>query len=75
MIGLARKGRMPVRNITILGSTGSIGTQTVDVVRRLGPERAQIVALTARSNVSLLSEQAAKTPTASLSLPWSQAEM
>lgn len=49
------------RRIALLGSTGSIGTQTVDVVRRLGPERAQIVALTARSNVSLLSEQAAST--------------
>jgi 1-deoxy-D-xylulose-5-phosphate reductoisomerase len=41
-----------------LGSTGSIGTQTLDVVARLGPERARIVGLAARRNVPLLVEQA-----------------
>jgi 1-deoxy-D-xylulose-5-phosphate reductoisomerase len=49
------------RRIVLLGSTGSIGTQTLDVVRRLGPQRAQIVALAARSNVALLAEQAHET--------------
>ncbi|MBC7806209.1 MAG: hypothetical protein H7145_08665, partial [Akkermansiaceae bacterium] len=39
------------RKIVLLGATGSIGTQTVDVVRRLGMERAQIIALSARRNV------------------------
>jgi 1-deoxy-D-xylulose-5-phosphate reductoisomerase len=45
------------RRIAILGSTGSIGRQTLDVVRAF-PERFQVVALAAHSNVSLLAEQA-----------------
>ncbi|MBC8137949.1 MAG: 1-deoxy-D-xylulose-5-phosphate reductoisomerase [Fibrella sp.] len=49
------------RKIVLLGATGSIGTQTVDVVRRLGAERAQIIALSARRNVGLLAEQARET--------------
>ncbi len=48
----------PVR-ISILGSTGSIGTQTLDIAR-LFPERLKIVVLTAGSNVDLLSQQAAE---------------
>lgn len=47
-----------VRQIVLLGATGSIGTQTLDVVRRLGPERARIVGLSANRNVSLLASQA-----------------
>ena len=46
------------RRIVVLGSTGSIGVQTLDVVRRLGPARAQIIGLAARRNVELLAEQA-----------------
>lgn len=38
-----------MKKIVILGATGSIGTQTVDVVRRL-PERLEIVGLSARSS-------------------------
>ncbi len=45
------------RRIAILGSTGSIGRQTLDVVRAF-PERFQVVALAARSNAALLAEQA-----------------
>lgn len=45
------------RNIAILGSTGSIGTQALDVVRE-HPENFEIYALTANDNVSLLIEQA-----------------
>lgn len=45
----------------MLGATGSIGTQTVDVVARLGVDRARIVALAARQNVGLLTEQAHRT--------------
>ncbi len=45
------------RRIALLGSTGSIGQQTLDVVRSF-PERFQVVALVARSNVRLLAEQA-----------------
>jgi 1-deoxy-D-xylulose-5-phosphate reductoisomerase len=45
------------KRIALLGSTGSIGQQTLDVVRCF-PEQFQIVALAARSNVSLLAQQA-----------------
>ena len=45
------------RNIVILGSTGSIGTQTLDVAARLGPERVRVVGLAARGNVALLAQQ------------------
>jgi 1-deoxy-D-xylulose-5-phosphate reductoisomerase len=44
------------RRIALLGSTGSIGRQTLDVVRRF-PEQFQVVALAARSNVQLLAQQ------------------
>lgn len=43
--------------ITILGSTGSIGVNTLDVVRQLGEDYA-IDALTGHGNVALLAEQA-----------------
>ncbi len=42
--------------LTILGSTGSIGTSTLDVVRH-SPEQFQIHALVAGSNVDVLSSQ------------------
>ena len=42
-----------MQHITILGSTGSIGTSTLDVVAR-HPDRFQIVALTANSQADLL---------------------
>ena len=45
------------KNISIMGSTGSIGTQTLDIVRRF-PERFRVVALTANSNWELLAKQA-----------------
>lgn len=45
--------------IAILGSTGSIGTQTLDVISRL-PERFDVVALAARHNRTLLAEQVAQ---------------
>src|SRR5436309_7968629 len=44
------------RRIALLGSTGSIGQQTLDVVRCF-PEHFRIVALAARNNVALLAEQ------------------
>lgn len=44
------------RRIALLGSTGSVGRQTLDVIRRF-PDHFQIVALAARSNVSLLAQQ------------------
>jgi 1-deoxy-D-xylulose-5-phosphate reductoisomerase len=42
--------------ITLLGATGSIGTQVLDVIRRM-PERFHIEALAAGCNVSRLAEQ------------------
>lgn len=45
------------RRVTILGSTGSVGRSTIDLVAR-EPERFPVEALTAQSNVALLAEQA-----------------
>ena len=45
------------RRITILGSTGSIGCSTVDLIER-NPGAYEIEALTAHSNVAKLAEQA-----------------
>ena len=42
--------------VAILGSTGSIGTSTLDVVAR-HPERFEVVGLTAHRRVDLLVEQ------------------
>lgn len=47
---------MSRRTISILGSTGSIGTQTLDVVRRHA-ERFRVVGLSARNNVAQLAAQ------------------
>ncbi|HEY7125692.1 MAG TPA: 1-deoxy-D-xylulose-5-phosphate reductoisomerase [Ktedonobacterales bacterium] len=44
------------RKIAVLGSTGSIGRQTLDVARSF-PQHFQVVALAARNNVALLAEQ------------------
>ncbi len=46
-----------VKRIAILGSTGSIGCNTLEVVAQF-PERFQVVALAAGQNVELLLEQA-----------------
>lgn len=47
------------KQITILGSTGSIGTQTLDIIEEY-PERFKAVVLTARRNWQLLAAQARK---------------
>ena len=47
------------KGLAILGSTGSIGTQTLDVVER-HPGRFSVEVLTAQNNAKLLIEQAAK---------------
>lgn len=49
----------PVKNIALLGSTGSIGTQTLEIVEE-SPDRFRIEVLTARRNARLLCEQAKK---------------
>lgn len=47
---------MPTRTLTILGSTGSIGTNTLDVVCR-NPDRFRVFALAAGRNIDLLAKQ------------------
>ena len=49
----------PLRHIAILGSTGSIGTQALDVIDR-HPDLFEVDLLTANNNSSLLIEQARK---------------
>jgi 1-deoxy-D-xylulose-5-phosphate reductoisomerase len=46
-----------VKRVAILGSTGSIGVQALDVVSRF-PDRFEVVALSAGKNVARLAEQA-----------------
>jgi 1-deoxy-D-xylulose-5-phosphate reductoisomerase len=55
-MGVALMAEVP-RRLAILGSTGSVGRQTLDVVRAY-PEHFQVVALAARGNIPLLAEQA-----------------
>ncbi|MBN1891802.1 MAG: 1-deoxy-D-xylulose-5-phosphate reductoisomerase [Clostridiales bacterium] len=45
-----------MKKISILGSTGSIGRQTLEVIRRF-PDRFEAVALSCRTNTTLLKEQ------------------
>lgn len=47
---------VPQRSLTILGSTGSIGTQALSLVK-MHPERFRIAALSAHNNAELLFEQ------------------
>lgn len=51
---------MSPRRVTVLGSTGSVGTSTLDLLARAeqGPDAVRLVALTAGRNVALLAEQA-----------------
>ena len=46
----------PVKRLAVLGSTGSIGRQTLDVIRAL-PERFRVAGLAAGRNTALLAEQ------------------
>ncbi len=46
-----------VRSVSILGSTGSVGANTVDLLMRT-PERFRVEALSAKRNVEALAEQA-----------------
>ena len=47
---------MDKKSLLILGSTGSIGTQTLDIVRS-NPDKFEVLGLTANSSVTELSEQ------------------
>ena len=46
-----------MKNISILGSTGSIGTQTLDVISYF-PDKFRVVGLSAGNNIDLLAKQA-----------------
>jgi 1-deoxy-D-xylulose-5-phosphate reductoisomerase len=46
-----------VRTVALLGSTGSIGTQALDVIAR-NPDRFRVVAISAGGNLDLLAQQA-----------------
>jgi 1-deoxy-D-xylulose-5-phosphate reductoisomerase len=48
-----------MKRVVVLGSTGSIGTQTLDIIAQ-HPTRLQVVGLAAKSNEKLLEEQAQK---------------
>lgn len=48
---------MRVKRIVILGSTGSIGTQTLDIVRQ-HPDRLQVIGLVANQSASEIQQQA-----------------
>ncbi|MCB1551801.1 MAG: 1-deoxy-D-xylulose-5-phosphate reductoisomerase, partial [Alphaproteobacteria bacterium] len=50
---------MEQKSISILGSTGSIGTSTIDLISQ-NPEQFKIRVLTAGRNLNLLIEQAKK---------------
>lgn len=47
------------KRVAILGSTGSIGTQTLEVISQ-NPDRFEVEVLTANNNIELLAEQARK---------------
>ena len=48
-----------MKTLSILGSTGSIGTQTLDIVRAT-PQNFKVSSLSAGRNVDLLAEQIAE---------------
>ena len=48
-----------MKNIILLGSTGSVGKSVLDIVRRY-PDRFRLKAIAARSNVEALAEQASE---------------
>ena len=49
---------MSARTVTVLGSTGSVGKATLDLIARAEPGRFEIAALTAHTNAEALAEQA-----------------
>ena len=57
MIATQARQQPRCRSVTILGSTGSVGCNTIDLLARQ-PEAFSIEALTANRNVALLAEQA-----------------
>ena len=60
-LGLVAKSEVDMKNekVVILGSTGSIGTQAIDVIKTVGDKK--IVALACKSNIKKLYEQVKQT--------------
>mmetsp|Transcript_5597 Transcript_5597/g.5788 ORF Transcript_5597/g.5788 Transcript_5597/m.5788 type:complete len:457 (+) Transcript_5597:73-1443(+) len=59
MVTRAIQGLGKKKKLSLLGSTGSIGTQTLDIVRER-PEQFECVAMAAGSNIELLASQIAE---------------
>ena len=57
MAVIAKELRPVPRTVTILGSTGSVGCNTIDLIER-NPDDYQVVALTANGNAEELADQA-----------------
>ena len=55
----AGTSQQPKETVTVLGSTGSVGESTLDVIER-NADRYQVVALTAHRNTQRLAEQCAR---------------
>jgi 1-deoxy-D-xylulose-5-phosphate reductoisomerase len=55
----AGASQQPMETVTVLGSTGSVGESTLDVIER-NPGRYQVTALTAHRNTRRLAEQCAR---------------
>ncbi|UWF78294.1 MULTISPECIES: 1-deoxy-D-xylulose-5-phosphate reductoisomerase [Microbacterium] len=62
-----------MRRVIVLGSTGSIGTQALDVIRA-NPRRFELVGVAAGSNAELLAQQAAEFRVESTALGAAEAE-
>lgn len=62
------------KGIAIIGSTGSIGTQALDVIDHL-PDRFRVVALAAGSRVDALADQACRYRPTLLSVPTAEAAL
>lgn len=61
---------MNVRSLSVIGATGSVGTQALDVIRR-HPGRFRVTGLAAGANLALLAEQAVEcgAPAIGLAVP------
>ena len=57
----------PMKRVVVLGSTGSIGTQTLDVISKLSNDL-KVVALAANRNATLLAQQAKQFGVSNLAL-------
>lgn len=57
MLSRSEMNRNRMLEVVILGSTGSIGKSTLDVIKHLGPEKVRLKAIAAKSNIETLTQQ------------------